>query len=482
MTNEPMTPPTEAELRAWVELFQTLALSAQAEVVALRAQVGALKAQVTGLETQVEELGGLKAQVGALSQALKTAQAAARQPKVKASRPQRPEDRPPRQRRPHGFARRRDQDDLPVEVIHHYPDCCPHCQTTLTGGWRRRTREVIDLPPIQAIRTQHVIYARHCPTCERTVVAKPDLTRQVIGQQRFGVGLMTHLAYLKSVGRLPLAVIQAYLRSAFGVKVSHGELVELLKTVAKVGQPTLTAIRQQIRASPVVCVDETSWREDGVNVTAWTYCTPTERVVVSKPTRGTVELKAELLDGGFDGVLMSDCYAVYAAYDGPHAKCWAHLGRDLDDLVKHHPEDAAVTRWAWQVRLLLWVAKRWRERHPAAEPSIRRAVAGWFDERLQRLCLPHLQAAGPLKTLCQRLERYGADWFGFVADDAIPTTNNLAERTLRPIVVDRKITGGTRSAAGSETRFALASLFATWHARDQDRFAACYHLLSSPQL
>jgi transposase len=441
-----------------------------------------LQATVAAQQAQIAELSGLKEQVGALSQALKTAQAAARQPKVKASRPDRPADRPPRHRRARGFARRRDQDDLPVEVIRHHPACCPDCQTTLTGGWLQRTREVIDLPPIQAIRSQHQVYARRCPTCRKDVVAKLDLSGQVIGQQRFGVRLMTHVAYLKSVGRVPLEVIRAYLRSAFGVSVSHGELVEWLKTVAKVGQPALAAIRQAIRASPVVGVDETHWREDGVNVTTWTYCTPTERLVVIGPTRGTVELKRELLDAGFTGVLMSDCYAVYAAYDGPHAKCWAHLGRDLDDLVKQHPADAAVARWAWQVRLLFWLAKRWRERHAQAEPATRRAVAGWFDERLQRLCLPHLEAAGPLKTLCQRLERYGADWFGFVADDAIPTTNNLAERTLRPIVVDRKITGGTRSRDGSQTRFALASLFATWHARGQDRFAACHQLLISPQL
>jgi hypothetical protein len=63
--------------------------------------------------------------------------------------------------------------------------------------------------------------------------------------------------------------------------------------------------------------------------------------------------------------------------------------------------------------------------------------------------------------------------------DGLDADNNRAERLLRPVVVQRKISGGTRSAAGSATRLGLASLFQTWHARGLNPFHECLALLHS---
>jgi hypothetical protein len=68
--------------------------------------------------------------------------------------------------------------------------------------------------------------------------------------------------------------------------------------------------------------------------------------------------------------------------------------------------------------------------------------------------------------------------------DDLEADNNRAERLLRPLVVQRKVSGGTRSAAGSATRLGLASLFQTWHARGLNPFQECLSLLHSrlPQI
>jgi len=44
--------------------------------------------------------------------------------------------------------------------------------------------------------------------------------------------------------------------------------------------------------------------------------------------------------------------------------------------------------------------------------------------------------------LCQRIERFIKELFVFVADPAVPSDNNAAERSLRPLVISRKISGG----------------------------------------
>jgi hypothetical protein len=85
--------------------------------------------------------------------------------------------------------------------------------------------------------------------------------------------------------------------------------------------------------------------------------------------------------------------------------------------------------------------------------------------------------------LCRRIAKYLPELFTFVTDPAVPATNNGAERSIRPVVVQRKVSGGTRSPTGTTTFTRLATLFGTWRARGLDPLAACRHLLlDQPQL
>ena len=84
--------------------------------------------------------------------------------------------------------------------------------------------------------------------------------------------------------------------------------------------------------------------------------------------------------------------------------------------------------------------------------------------------------------LCRRMERFIKELFVFVSDPAVPSDNNAAERSLRHLVISRKISGGTRSDHGTDSKMALASLFGTWRARGLDPLLECRRLLTSPQL
>ena len=84
--------------------------------------------------------------------------------------------------------------------------------------------------------------------------------------------------------------------------------------------------------------------------------------------------------------------------------------------------------------------------------------------------------------MCRRIDTYLPELFVFVADPRVPATNNEAERSLRPAVTARKISGGTRSAAGSDTKMTLASVFGTWRVRGLNPFEQCLQLLSAPHV
>ncbi len=69
-----------------------------------------------------------------------------------------------------------------------------------------------------------------------------------------------------------------------------------------------------------------------------------------------------------------------------------------------------------------------------------------------------------------------------MAQPEVPPDNNTAERSRRQVVVSRKVSGGTRSAQGTDTKMTLASIFGTWRAQGLNSLVACRQLIASPQL
>jgi hypothetical protein len=339
-----------------------------------------------------------------------------------------------------------------------------------------RTREVIEVPVVPRVVTQHVYIERACPMCSKRVKPKPELEGVVVGKSRLGVGLVSLIATLKEKLRLPIEQIQWYLQTFHKLHVSRGEIDYSLKRVVQVGHKQAEEVLNRVRASPVVNADETGWRESGSNGYVWTLSTPTERYFV-RGNRSAQVLKALL--GDFGGVLVSDFYAGYDCYEGYHQRCWVHLLRDLHELAHVHPQDE-VKEWTNSVTKLYRKAKL----YTGLGSSKRKEEARlYFERQLRQLYEPYLNNKGsPMHTLSKRMERYEGELFVFVSHKEVPSDNNAAERALRHLVTTRKISGGTRSEAGTLTKMKLSTLFGTWLAQGLNPYHACIHLLSSPQL
>ena len=124
--------------------------------------------------------------------------------------------------------------------------------------------------------------------------------------------------------------------------------------------------------------------------------------------------------------------------------------------------------------------------HPQAQ---RRRVAqlAW-ERKLLAICQPFLAdplaVQAKLRQIIERqiIERQIKELFVFVAEPDVPSDNNPAERSLRHVVISRKISGDTRSERGTESKMTLASVFGTWRARGLNPLAACRQLLVSPLL
>jgi transposase len=163
----------------------------------------------------------------------------------------------------------------------------------------------------------------------------------------------------------------------------------------------------------------------------------------------------------------------------PQGEAWsrAHLLRDIDDLRSLHPEDARLARWAQSVHRLYTRARAFT---PQRGQEHRAQLA--LEEKLLALCRPFLNDPLAMQgKLCRRMERFIKELFVFVADPAVPSENNAAERSLRHLVTGRKISGGTRSEQGTNSKMTLSSLFGTWRTRGLNPVLECRKLLASPQ-
>ena len=325
--------------------------------------------------------------------------------------------------------------------------------------------------------TEHVFIARTCPVCRPRRVPTAQLDGVVMGKQRLGVNLLSLIATLREEGRLPIRSVQWYLDTVHQLHLSVGAIVSAIHRTAQRAQPAVAAILDRIRASPVVHADETGWLQSGANGYVWTFSIPTERYFLRRG-RGKAVVD-EALGESFSGVLVSDCYAAYHHYDGPKQRCWAHLLRDIHDLRILYPDATPLARWADAVHGIYDRAKACT--HPQAKR--RRTAQLALERQLLALGQPfrHDPSATQAK-LCRRIERHIRELFVFVAEPDVPADNNAAERSLRHLVISRKISGGTRSEQGTQSKMTLASLFGTWRAQGLNPLAACRQLLISPQL
>jgi hypothetical protein len=396
-------------------------------------------------------------------------------------------DKQPRRKRAkeQNGARRR---DTPTQTIQHRIEQCPICAYPLRHHKLAGQRQVIELPPPQPVEiTEHQLYKSWCARCSKWHYASVDLSTQVIGQSRIGVGIASLIAYLRTPLRLPVRLIREYLLTVHKLLLSIGEITDLLHRVAEAEpiQQATQQIQQRVRHSPIVHADETVWREEGHNGYVWLFATPEgERYYEYDHSRAGAVAR-RILGPSFKGTLVSDFYAAYNDFPGEHQRCWAHLLRDLHALKEEHKENGEVQVWAAQLREVYDQAQSLLVGGPSPPTDHQREMTYVQSvEATAQLARRYANAkehsAHPCHTLCKRLLLHLDGLFQFVKQSGLSADNNLAERSVRPVVVMRKVSGGSQSDRGSRTRMTLASLFGTWRAKGLNPFNECLLLLSHP--
>jgi len=451
----------------------------QSEVQTLRVQNAELRQQLVLAEQRAT---GLQEQLTVAEERIAELEGAKRGPPsfIKPNKPQREGAKALRRKRAKEHNHGRKRAEVVTRREEHHIEHCPECACKLRRERKAWRREVIELPPPQPVEvTEHVVFKGYCPRCAAWKYAEPCAPGQVVGQRRFGTRLMALIGYLSESLRLPQEAIRSYLETVQGVKVSAGAIADLRRGLAQQLEPLAEALKGQIRRSAMVHADETGWREDGQNGYVWVFSTPGEQAARSYTfahSRGQQVVEA-FLGEDFRGVLGSDFYGAYNVYRGRHQRCWVHLLRDLHDLKEDHPKDCAVQTWAQELRAVYERAQSFVKAGGAHRQGEGEELYVALVSEVERLGLLYAREQHPCRALAKRVLRHQDELFQFVLVAGLAADNNLAERSLRPLVVVRKISGGTRSPQGSQTRMTLASIFATLKARGLDPFSECLALI-----
>jgi transposase len=322
---------------------------------------------------------------------------------------------------------------------------CPQCNHALGKVMETRERLVEDIQPAKPVIRKYNIHRYFCPHCGKLVNA----SQPEIPYSRFGINLLLHIAFLRYGLHMPQDGIVKQLAMCYGIRVSVGTIVNELSRFAAYAGPLYRQIRKEIREAAAVNGDETSWRKNGMQLWLWTFSSKWSTLLVIKDSRGK-EVPKEVLGEYYAGTLTTDCLPTYDSMKCAKQKCWAHLLRETKRMKS---EQGTLLRS--ELKHLLELAKSGQFSRDDAEAMMDSIINQGFTNYW---CV----------SLIKRIVRYRHEWFTFMDTPGVDPTNNAAERSIRPSVVMRKITGGSRSDKGVHCHEVGMSVLATWEKQGKD--------------
>jgi transposase/uncharacterized coiled-coil protein SlyX len=359
----------------------------------------------------------------------------------------------------------------PDHTVSHGPEQCPCCGEALAdvAATDVERRQVFDLPPVGVEVTEHQVGTKQCPRCGcATRGAFPAWVTQPV---QYGPRLLSLLVYLVVFQMLPWQRTRELLADLYGVQIGGGTLATAVERCFQGLASTAARIREALRQAKVVGFDETGVRIDGKLHWWHTASTPELTQYHVHAKRGREGIEAGKILPEFAGRAIHDAWSPYAAYGCAHGLCNAHHLRELIYLVER-----AGQEWAAELIEVLD-----GETRGASEAEYRRLVAaGWAANPAPALSAEETEAApkrgrraqSKARNLLTRLERDERETLAFVYDFDVPFDNNQAERDLRMMKVQQKISGGFRSEEGAHCFGRIRGYLATMRKQAQPMLAA----------
>jgi len=354
---------------------------------------------------------------------------------------------------------------------------CPDCGGPLRPASEPpRVLEQVELVERPVIVTEHRALTYWCAHCRKRHSAQ--LPAEVRRAGLVGARLTALIASLKGAAHASYRTIQALLSDVMGIRLSTGQLARLVRKASTALDPAYAELQRALPCEARLNVDETGHKECGKNLWTWCFRAPGYSLFHIDPSRGSKVL-VETLGKEFDGVLGCDYFSAYRKYMGDIGAqvqfCLADLIRDVKYLTTLDGRTRKYgARLLNRLRALFRVIHRRQKMRPER-----------FERALKRERKEIVRAArhppwtGPARNMAQRFRQHADAYFRFITTPGVEPTNNLAEQALRFVVIDRRITQGTRGPAGRAWCERIWTVSATCRQQGRSVFEFLHHALDA---
>ncbi len=319
-------------------------------------------------------------------------------------------------------------------------------------------------------------HAGWCDSCEKVHYA--PLPAEIRKAGLTGPRLTALVAYMKGMCHASFSTVRKFLRDVVGLTISRGQILKLITKASEALIPAYEELRRQLPLEARLNVDETGHKENGD--TFWTWCFRAELYTLFRvdKSRGS-EVLIDVLGEEFNGVLGCDYFSAYRKYMGDFNVrvqfCLAHLIRDVKFLLKlDRVSKTFGNRLLQKIRALFRVIHR---REKMAPERFQAQLEKARDEILKTAKRPPPRSEA--NNLAERFRKHGKAYFEFITTPGIEPTNNLAEQAIRFVVIDRKITQGTRALSGRAWSERIWTTIATCSQQDRSVFDFLYETVSA---
>ena len=297
-------------------------------------------------------------------------------------------------------------------------------------------RQVVDIPIIKAIVTEHQVFARTC-TCGHTTKGEfPSVANAPVS---YGSGIEALTGYFHARQYLPFARMQELFNDVFNIDISEGGIHCLLDRFAKKATPAYQGIRERVEVSNVVGSDETGAKVNGDRHWFWTWQTKQLTYIAHSRDRGKQTISTHFPLGFPNATLVSDAWGPQLSTPARlHQCCLSHLQRNLKYLGQLYKDN----KWANGLLKLFYEAielDRGMGLKDYYGRNLKRdMIIGRFDQLLYN---PPDKGLKELYTFYKRMSRDRAHVFTFLFVPEVPPDNNGSERAIRNVKVKQKISG-----------------------------------------
>lgn len=321
-------------------------------------------------------------------------------------------------------------------------------------------------------------HACWCRKCKQMHFAPVDDAARRAGLM--GPRLTALVAYLKGACHCSYSTIRKFIRDVLQVKISRGYLAKLIAKASASLKDAHDALADRLPNESPINTDETGHKNNGKAM--WTWCFRTSLFTLFKidESRGS-DVLIKTLGVEFNGILGCDYFSAYRKYMKDFGVlvqfCLAHFLRDVRFLVEHPntKNQAYGKRVLKRLRALFGVIHR---REFLSEASFQTQLQNAGDE-LWAEVVYRVPCTKEARNLAERFQKHGESYLRFITTPGIEPTNNLAEQAIRFVVIDRKVTQGSRSQTGQRWLERIWTAMATCAQTGQSVFTFLQQSLSA---